>query len=142
MAPQKYRQRGYMDSGRPKPAARRPRQPRSKTDPVIRVPEPRTARRLFRCASCGNSQALPDVLTPGEKCASCGADIHSCINCRFFDPSVRFECSQPLEEPIESKRVANMCKLFKPKITVDISIDSSSTPSDPRQAFDALFKKI
>ena len=32
MAPQKYRQRGYMDSGKAKPTARRPREQRSKTD--------------------------------------------------------------------------------------------------------------
>ena len=33
-----------------------------------------------------------------SRCPKCGADLHTCRNCRHFDTAARFECSQPIKE--------------------------------------------
>jgi hypothetical protein len=141
MAPRKYKQIGYM-GGTPgkKPPTRRPQVKRSDLG-TPRVPDPLKARLSFKCALCGNAQMIAGEVTPADACTNCGAPIHSCVNCRFFDSSAPNECTQPIEHPIDAKRALNSCPLFRPKITVDISVSDENKHVDARAAFDALFKK-
>lgn len=136
----KYKQRGYMEGEKKQPA--RLRKPRPSGDSLRPAPEPLKARDYFKCTACGAQQSFEDDVPFTKKCDSCGADLHSCFNCRFFDPSSPNECTQPIEVAIAAKRAANKCPLFKPKITVTLTADSTSKPIDARKAFDDLFKKI
>jgi hypothetical protein len=97
-------------------------------------------RTVSRCSQCGTLlQALAD---PAGKCPKCGFELHSCKQCTYFDPSSRFECSQPISERIPRKDARNDCTFYAMRVMVE---KETSTPGakvqDARQAFDNLFKK-
>ncbi len=142
MAARKYKQIGYM--GGTAGPQKRPRQkaPARSPDDIRPAPDPLRARDFFKCSNCGAQACLDDEVPQSLTCENCGADLHSCVNCRFFDSSAPNQCLQPIEAALESKRAANACAHFKPKITVALSVDSTSKATDARQAFADLFKKI
>jgi len=139
----KYRQPGYHDRDRreerraPTPAPRNSREgPRS--------PKMTGFHQVVRCAMCG--VALPPSfgeITALSQCPKCKADLHTCRNCVFFDPSSRFECSRPVLVRVARKDAHNSCETFEIRSAVEKEITSSSPrPSlDPREAFERLFKK-
>src|SRR5215469_18350093 len=159
----KYRQNGYQDSSstphngngsngaaRPKPSG--PRPPIDITGPRLpRLVQAVTASRCFNCATT----LPPDTLFTGP-CPKCGAQLHCCKQCAYFEPSTRFQCMKPIPVRIAVKDQANECTLFKPRVTVAREASSTqgngarptgiNTPpprsaSDARDAFDRLFKK-
>jgi predicted RNA-binding Zn-ribbon protein involved in translation (DUF1610 family) len=136
----KYRQRGYMDEG----GVERPRQGQP-TGPRTPREGPRgrglgaPTAEAFRCATCGQQAAAPEADQAEAVCTSCGADLHSCTNCRHFDSSAPLECRKPLSARIVGKAKNNDCRLFEAKVTKEFAADSGR-PDDPRAAFDALFK--
>ena len=134
----KYRQRGYQDSGRD--------HDRSEGRPKTRVENygPRTpnlpgAHTVSRCGGCG--VVLPPDFDPSGKCARCGFELHSCKQCAFFDTSSRFECAKPITTRIAQKDAKNGCSFYAPRTTVERQTSRGVSPSDPRKAFEALFKK-
>ncbi len=93
---------------------------------------------VVRCATCGR-QAAPAAADEFDAvCAACGADLHTCTNCRHFDSSAPLECRKPVPERIGAKAASNECELFEAKVTQEIGSDSGR-PDDPKAAFDALF---
>ena len=145
MSERKYRQRGYQDEPRergPKPA-QRPQEPRAPGRPLQDAAGPRTpnlmgSHEVFRCARCGNRLGLP--VESDSRCARCGVDVHSCINCVSFDTSARWECTQQaLTARVTPKDERNLCAFFSPRTTVERQT-STAAPTSARQAFDDLFK--
>jgi hypothetical protein len=160
----KYRQNGYQDSTsrdfskgdrrdeRPKPQG--PRPPLDVTGPRLpRMVQSVTAARCFNCSTT----LLPDIDFKG-KCPKCGAALHCCKQCSYFEPSTRFQCLKPVPVRIAVKDQANECTLFKPRFTVAReavhppaysngnsqpapNVAAPRNPSDARAAFDSLFKK-
>ena len=141
MSDRKYRQRGYMDNDRndrepqrPKPQSQQPRE---------RNEGPRSPRMMafgeaVKCSSCGAKAARSIGLE--SSCETCKADLHTCRQCTYFDPSARFECSKPITVKIVNKNKRNTCELFVPRTIVERET-SSGAPKDARQAFANLFKK-
>jgi len=77
-----------------------------------------------------------------DRCAGCGADLHTCRNCAHFDSGSRFQCRKPIEAPVRDKGKANECALFRPRQVLDATGRRADTsPRGARAAFDALFKK-
>ncbi len=131
----KYRQKGYMDSDRPERESR----PAKKAELFgPKTPALPGRRSVWRCASC--AEILPAGVAPQGKCPRCGAELHSCKQCAFFDPSSRFECTRPITARIPRKEARNECSFFAPRTTVERET-SSSKPMDARAAFENLFKK-
>jgi hypothetical protein len=136
----KYRQQGYMDDGggdqprRGRPAGPRPRRegPRGRG---LGAPTAET----FRCAVCGQQSAAPGPNDTTAACSSCGADLHTCTNCRHFDSSAPLECRKAPPKRIGGKAKGNDCELFEAKVTKEFGSESGR-PDDPKAAFDALFK--
>ncbi len=102
--------------------------------------------KVFRCAMCGAT--LPPSFTEvsvSSKCPKCGADLHSCKHCVFFDPSARFECTQPISERVARKDEGNMCEYFEARTRVEkqtsSGVQTQQRPLDPREAFERLFRK-
>ncbi len=97
------------------------------------------------CQQCGAKRSL----LPGGKiyrrdvCAQCGADLHSCAHCRFFDPSRNNQCAEPQAEWVKDKDRSNFCGYFDPRTSVDALSRSAAADRTPsaRAAFDDLFKK-
>ena len=133
----KYRQRGYMDSGRDR------ERPEKKPVPKKEQIGPRTPimpgkREVSRCASC--ALILPVGIDPQGRCPKCGFELHSCKQCAFFDTAARFECTQPITTRVLRKDVQNQCSFYSMRTTVERET-STSKPLDARQAFENLFRK-
>ena len=147
MTDRKYRQRGYQDSDRERPAKPSPR-------PAPEPGAPAGARRLssqdgpkainvpgyrevVRCSQCG--AVIAGEILQDTRCPRCSIDLHSCAQCTSFDPGKRFECGDPaLTARVAPKNLRNDCSLYAPRTTVE---RETTTPrvDDSRKAFDDLF---
>jgi len=145
MSDQKYRQRGYQDSGGPDRRPSSPRKPREPIDP--RLPRDPKAMNMmaftevFRCARCGAVEA--GAIGTLSTCAKCGVDLHACIQCQSFDPGARLECREPIAARVSPKDVRNDCPKFVAVTRVEKETGSTATTtpvSSARKAFDDLFK--
>ncbi len=96
---------------------------------------------------CGASLSTSlSEMTYSSKCLKCEADLHTCKNCVHFDPTARFECTEPISERVPKKDMGNMCDFFETRTAVEKVVSSQTTKSepsstDPREAFERLFKK-
>jgi hypothetical protein len=145
MSDQKYRQRGYQDSGgsdRRPTGAQKPREP---IDP--RIPrDPKVMNMMafvevFRCARCGTIEG--GGIGALSTCTKCGVDLHACIQCQSFDPGARFECRETIQARVSPKDARNSCPLFVGVTRVEKATGSTPTASPEsraRKAFDDLFK--
>jgi hypothetical protein len=155
LSDRKYRHKGYQDGGggysysggqsQQRPQGPRPEPMRQRLEGA---PRGRTAGgfgpEAFKCNKCGTQRHSIDVLTPEEACMSCGADLHTCGNCRFFDTTTLWECRENIPVRVVGKHAKNECTFFQPKIVRDLAADKGKqpqTPDDARKAFEALFKK-
>jgi hypothetical protein len=154
LSDRKYRHQGYQDGGGygSKPGGSRPQGPRPDMPPrqqrMEGAPRGRTAGgfgpEAFKCNQCGHIRQNLGVLTTDETCLRCGADLHTCGNCRFFDTTTLWECRENIPARISGKHLKNECTFFSPKIVRDLAADKAGklqTPDDARKAFDALFNK-
>lgn len=147
MSDRKYRQRGYQDDDRDRPA--KPQTPRPAPEPgapagARRIsrdgPRPMNMpgfRELVRCAQCG--AVIEEEVGFESRCPRCGTDLHACAQCASFDPGSRFECMEQVPARIAAKNAKNACTLFAPRTKVE---RETTTPrvDDARKAFDDLFK--
>jgi hypothetical protein len=98
------------------------------------------SRTVSRCAACG--AILPAQAAGSEACPGCGADLHACRQCAHFDPGSRFQCTQPISEPIRDKSGSNECDRFALRASVERDASRNGpSPASARSSFDALFKK-
>jgi hypothetical protein len=139
----KYKQRGYMEDSREEPRKDRQQRP-AKQNGMKRygMRDGGTARSGIRCARCGKT--LPPILGGvvfDSTCENCGADLHTCTNCSFFNTSSRYECTKPIPTRISPKDSRNECSFFTAAVFVERTFEANVTPQDARKAFDALFKK-
>ena len=140
LSDRKYRQRGYQDRGeeKQKKAGEKLARPDTFGPRPIQMPG---RRNVSRCSQCGT---LLQVLSePLGQCLKCGFELHSCKQCTYFDPSSRFECTQPIPERIARKDQRNECTFYSIRVMVEkeTSTPAALRPNDARQAFDNLFKK-
>jgi hypothetical protein len=143
MNDRKYRHRGYQDSDRPSTGGRSPGGPRP---PRPEGPRGRGADQdkavVVACHACGEKRRDPEEIRPDTVCARCGADLHCCAQCTYFDTSARWECTQPIPARIPEKRHRNSCTFFKAAQSFDLTGSrAAGTPDDARAAFERLFKK-
>lgn len=70
---------------------------------------------VSRCYRCGEPLvSLPLPFSRRDECPACGAHVHVCRMCAYFDPAVPKKCREDdAEEVIEKERV-NFCEWFKP----------------------------
>ncbi len=145
MSDQKYRQHGYQDSDR----ERRPEQRPQKRPPGERI-GPRTPNfpprvTVARCANCG--ALLPKGFDPNAQCPRCNFELHCCKQCVHFDTSTRWECTRPILARVSPKDARNQCTFYEIRMSSERETTSGGSgavaarPSDPRQAFENLFKK-
>lgn len=68
------------------------------------------------CWKCGSSlAALSLPLRRLEECRQCGAELHVCRLCEFYNTSVAKHCREPIAEEVKDKERANFCDYFKPR---------------------------
>lgn len=95
-------------------------------------------RYVFRCFSCQRDLAFAEAPGFRASCDSCHADVHVCKNCRFYDPKVYNECTEPSADVVREKERANFCEFFQP-----FDRDGKTGPSkdDLKALAEALFRK-
>jgi hypothetical protein len=68
------------------------------------------------CWKCGASLAgLSLPLRRQDECRACGAELHACRLCEFYDTAVAKSCREPVAEEVKDKTRANFCDYFKPR---------------------------
>jgi hypothetical protein len=66
----------------------------------------------MRCAACAADLGRPERVGRRDTCVRCGADLHACRNCRFYDPRAANECREPGVERVLDKTRSNFCEYF------------------------------
>lgn len=111
------------------------------------------------CRKCGNPIEVEQIFR-SSVCPVCGADLHSCINCRFYSPDSHYGCNETVDELVKDKEKANFCGSYSvarhPAVSPDASIEKahvsaaalfsmeeaqvkSQTAASARSAFNSLF---
>lgn len=65
------------------------------------------------CHRCGNPVGPVERVGRREACLRCGADLHCCRNCEFFDPAYHNQCRETQAERQVDKERANFCDFFR-----------------------------
>lgn len=67
------------------------------------------------CWRCGASlKDFPMPLVRLAQCKACGADLHVCRLCKFYNPNHFEKCDHEMAEPAREVDVANFCHYFRP----------------------------
>ncbi len=93
----------------------------------------------LNCWKCGH--ALDDVPMPlrrRDECPACGADLHVCRMCEFYDTSVAKSCREPVAEEVTDKERANFCDYFRGQPGVD-SAGGVGEAESARSQLDVMF---
>jgi len=95
------------------------------------------------CWYCGSPVVEQEPFGRSLPCASCGKDLRSCRNCRFYLPGARGDCAEANAEPAADKERSNFCDWFSldPKYRGETSGQKNdmAKANAARTAFDNLF---
>jgi hypothetical protein len=92
------------------------------------------------CHACKRELILEREIGRKQECPICHADLHCCLNCKFFDRSAPKQCQEPVAELVREKDKANFCDHF---VYLETGTSGSAVPDTEkaRKALDDLFKK-
>ncbi|HUK99822.1 MAG TPA: hypothetical protein VLX29_03105 [Nitrospirota bacterium] len=76
-----------------------------------------------------------------ETCPACGADLHCCLNCSFFDSHASKQCREPAAELVNVKSKTNYCDFFAFADSRQADNTEGEAVKNARHALDSLFKK-
>ncbi len=91
------------------------------------------------CWKCGASlDEVPLPLARLSECLACGAELHVCRLCEFYDLKVAKHCREPIAEGIKEKERANFCDYFHPRPNAYVAMDESEVDKT-KEGLAALF---
>jgi hypothetical protein len=99
------------------------------------------------CYACGSDVGARERIGRRDRCERCGVDLHSCRQCRFFDPRAYNACAEPQAERVLAKERANFCDYFAPAAPETSSAGgnrpapSPTAPRDARADLERLFRR-
>ena len=88
------------------------------------------------CYRCGREVGELERVGRRDACLACGAELHCCRNCRFYDPGYHNECREPQAERQVDKEHGNFCDYFS---FAEGAQAAASRADDARAKLDALF---
>ncbi|MBY0384185.1 hypothetical protein K2X05_03420 [bacterium] len=88
------------------------------------------------CFSCQKTTDVVERVGFRDEC-DCGADLHSCKCCSFYDAKVYNECRETSADVVREKERANYCDFFQP----NGQSSAKSNRDHLLAAAEALFKK-
>jgi hypothetical protein len=97
----------------------------------------------FGCWKCGETievTAAASRVGTRDACPRCDADLHSCHNCRFYDPTKHNQCAETQAEWVRDKEASNYCDYFSPNPVLSAGKRSLSPSEDAKKKFNSLFK--
>jgi hypothetical protein len=93
-----------------------------------------------RCYRCDHDQGVIERVGRRDTCLACGADLHCCYNCEFYDPSFHNQCRENQAERQVDKERSNFCDHFQFRHRPAGAKQSTGT-EERRASLDALFRK-
>ncbi len=90
------------------------------------------------CHACGKEAEASGRVGRREQCAFCGADLHCCRNCAFYEPGAYNDCRETQAERVVDKIRSNFCDYFRFGDSVSAT---QSRCADIKSRLDDLFKK-
>ncbi len=90
-----------------------------------------------RCYRCSASLAFVERIGRRDLCEGCGAYLHCCRNCTFYEPGCYNECREPQAERQVDKEAGNFCEYF----TLGAADAENKTKPGPRDQLERLFGK-
>ena len=92
------------------------------------------------CYRCGREVKIDRTVGRTEPCPHCDADLHCCLNCKFYDKTAHNECRESQAEPVADKEKGNFCDYFAFKDSAGTRMKSDSAIS-AKEKLNQLFKK-
>jgi predicted RNA-binding Zn-ribbon protein involved in translation (DUF1610 family) len=93
------------------------------------------------CWKCGKITIIDRIVSFSEVCPNCGADIHCCKNCMFYEKGSHYDCHETIDELVKDKERANFCDYFK--LQTNIDTDNSGKffkkTEEAKKTFNSLF---
>ena len=90
------------------------------------------------CAACQKEIPAGRLVGRRDLCPSCGADLHCCLHCAFYERGVYNDCREPQAERVLEKDRSNFCDFFRFK---DSSASAGKPAPNPKDKLEALFRK-
>jgi hypothetical protein len=89
------------------------------------------------CAKCGSHQEEDSLrkISFRAECDRCGASLHSCVNCKYYQVGLANDCQVPGTERVLDREAGNFCDEFKASDKMQVK-----KKSDGKKNFDDLFK--
>lgn len=93
----------------------------------------------MRCHACGFEVAIASGDRVGfhDSCEGCRRDLHTCLNCAFYDPDAYNQCHETNAERVSDRERGNRCEYFSPGSRAG----GEEKAGAARDALDSLFKK-
>jgi hypothetical protein len=89
-----------------------------------------------RCHRCARELAVA-LVGVRDVCTGCGAWLHCCRNCEFYERGRANDCREPRAERVVEKEAGNFCDWFRPA-----AVASAAAGNDrARATLDDLFRK-
>lgn len=78
------------------------------------------------CWKCKNPIDAAQKIYRDTACEFCGADLHSCRNCKFYDAGSHYDCRENISDLVKDKERANFCEWFSARETFAGGVASAS----------------
>ena len=90
------------------------------------------------CWKCRREVPFDTRILRSEPCPWCAASLHSCMNCRFHEPTAYNECLEVGTEVVRDREKANYCSDFE--FVSGPPPDGASDESKAKDKLKSLFK--
>lgn len=99
----------------------------------------------YMCWKCKNPIDASEKIYRNSTCVFCGADLHSCRNCKFYDIGSHYDCRENISDLVKEKESGNFCEWFSARTdfsTLTSADESFAKSEKAREQFNALFGDI
>ncbi len=91
------------------------------------------------CAQCKSEIEVERKISRKDACPRCGADLHICLNCRFYSETSHNKCLEPQAEHQRTRDRANFCDYFQFREGGAAGGGASGNADEARRKLDELF---
>jgi ribosome-binding protein aMBF1 (putative translation factor) len=94
-----------------------------------------------RCQVCGTEVVVLGAVGRRDVCGVCGAELHACRQCAFYDLHVADQCREPEADKVQDKEAGNFCDFFRFSHEIPPPRAAVDPAAEARKRLDDLFKK-
>lgn len=91
------------------------------------------------CCYCKNELDIREKPSRNDTCPFCGADLKTCMTCRFYEEGAYNSCREPRAERVVEKDKANFCEYFEFRDSQVEQIKSKA--QEAKRKLDEIFGK-